>query len=184
LGISPASWSLFGVVWDSSQVLTHIVQKMEVGGLRILEVGCGIGLASLLLNQRQADITATDYHPEAETFLQENTKLNHSKEIPFIRTAWNDPITDLGYFDLIIGSDLLYEPDHVEHLSNFINQHSSLNCQIIIVDPGRFLHKRFSKRMQALGFAFTQYKPNDTDYLDTPFKGRVLSFTRNFFIDQ
>ena len=36
---------------------------------RILEVGCGIGLSSLILNRLNADITATDYHPEAEKFL-------------------------------------------------------------------------------------------------------------------
>ena len=45
---------------------------------RILEVGCGLGLASLVLNERSADISATDYHPEVETFLKINTELeNH-----------------------------------------------------------------------------------------------------------
>ncbi|MDE8603082.1 hypothetical protein M3I01_009105 [Marinomonas sp. RSW2] len=49
--------------------------KHEVKGLKILEVGCGIELASLVLNHRLADITATDYHPEAGNFLNENTLL-------------------------------------------------------------------------------------------------------------
>ena len=64
LGISSAQWSLFGVVWPSSEVLAHFMFDFDTKGKRILEIGCGIGLTSLLLNQRKADITATDYHPE------------------------------------------------------------------------------------------------------------------------
>lgn len=63
LGISSAFWPLFGIVWDSGNVLAHLMVEYEIVGLRILEVGCGIALASLVLNHRLADITATDYHP-------------------------------------------------------------------------------------------------------------------------
>ncbi len=63
------------------------------------------------------DITATDYHPEAEKFLDINTELNKDDEIPFIRTCWsNEYQEELGKFDLIIGSDLLYERDHASSL--------------------------------------------------------------------
>lgn len=65
LGISSATWPLFGIVWASGTVLAHLMAEQEIDGLRILEVGCGIALASLVLNQRHANITATDYHPEA-----------------------------------------------------------------------------------------------------------------------
>ena len=61
LGISSATWPLFGVVWDSSQVLAHMMFEHDIDGKRILEVGCGIALTSLVLNHRHADITATDY---------------------------------------------------------------------------------------------------------------------------
>ena len=64
LGISSAQWSLFGVVWDSSQVLAHELQTHSIENKRILEVGCGIGLTSMMFNARHADITASDYHPE------------------------------------------------------------------------------------------------------------------------
>ena len=45
-------------------------------GMKILEVGCGIGLCSLVLQRRGADITASDYHPLAEEFLRFNAALN------------------------------------------------------------------------------------------------------------
>jgi predicted nicotinamide N-methyase len=88
LGISPASWSLFGVVWDSGEVLAHFMFDFRIKGKRILEVGCGIGLASLVLNHRLANITATDYHPEAEYFLQENVTLNKGNAIPFVMLSF------------------------------------------------------------------------------------------------
>ena len=110
LGISSAIWPYFGVIWDSGRVLAHIMYEYEAGGKRILEIGCGIGLASLVLNQRRMDITATDYNPEAGSFLEENVALNGGRPIPFVRIGWeDDEHGSLGRFDLIIGSDLLYE---------------------------------------------------------------------------
>jgi predicted nicotinamide N-methyase len=145
LGISSATWPLFGVVWASGEVLAHLMFGYEVEGIRILEVGCGIALASLVLNHRLADITATDYHPEVEHFLVENVQLNKGKAIPFVRTGWGDADSSLGEFDLVIGSDLLYERGHVELLAGFIDRHARPHCEVILVDPGRGHHARFSK---------------------------------------
>lgn len=178
LGISSAQWPLFGVVWPSSEVLAHLMSDFDIKGKRILEVGCGIGLTSLLLNNRKADITATDYHPEAGAFLQKNVSLNKGKEIPFTRTGWNDEKSDLGKFDLILGSDLLYEVEHIDLLSDFINQHAKPECEVIIVDPGRGKHARFSKKMVQLGYIHSQSQPENPDYLEQPFKGQVLRYTR------
>ena len=133
----------------------------EIVGKRILEVGCGIGLASLVLSHRLADITATDYHPEAETFLEQNVKLNEFSSIPFIRTGWADPETDLGKFDLIIGSDLLYEDDHADKLAAFVNQHANHHCKVIIVDPGRNNIGRFSKNMIGFGYTHARLEPDE-----------------------
>ena len=178
LGISSAQWPLFGVVWPSSEVLAHFMSDFEIKGKRILEVGCGIGLTSLLLNRRQADITATDYHPEVEDFLQENTRLNDDELIPFIRTGWADEITRLGKFDLILGSDLLYEEEHAALLSGFIDQHAKPHCEVIIVDPGRSQYSRFSKLMTELGYTLNKSKPKNTAYLEQPFKGQIFRFDR------
>lgn len=179
LGISSAQWSLFGVVWDSSRVLATEMASFSIAGKRILEVGCGIGLSSVLLNKRHADITATDYHPEAGAFLAENTRLNGGAKIPFLRTAWTDMSDGLGRFDLIIGSDLLYEKEHAELLSAFLARHANTNCEIIVVDPGRGKHASFSKHMVAHGFSHSQRKPDCSEFLSQPFKGQVLRYWRS-----
>jgi methylase of polypeptide subunit release factors len=61
-----------------------------ISQVRILEVRCGIALASHLLKNRHANITATDFRPKARNFLDENVKLNHSDYIPYVRTRWAD----------------------------------------------------------------------------------------------
>lgn len=178
LGISSATWPLFGVVWPSSQVLARLMLDYYVNEKRVLEVGCGIALASLILNQRSADITATDYHPETEGFLAHNVKLNDGKKIPFVRTGWADLNDDLGKFDLIIGSDILYEVEHADLLSAFINRHARGHCDVVIVDPRRGHHAKFSKKMAELGYACAQEKVTQTDDMGKNVICQVLTFSR------
>lgn len=178
LGISSALWPLFGVVWPSSLVLAHYMLDYETEGQKILELGCGIGLSSLLLNKKQADITATDYHPEVARFLNRNAALNETKAITFERVDWADTKNTLGYFDLIIGSDLLYEDQHIPLLAQFIQNHAKTRCNVIIVDPGRGRKSKFNTEMNTYGFNGSHIKPTHTDYLEKQFKGDILRFSR------
>jgi predicted nicotinamide N-methyase len=178
LGISSATWPLFGVIWASDEVLAHHMSDYDVNGKRILEVGCGIALASLVLNERKADITATDYHPETESFLKENVRINSGTPIPFECTGWADNASTLGRFDLIIGSDLLYEREHIQLLPDFIESHAKPVCEVIIVDPGRGHIAAFSKQMERLGFTHRDNRPENTSYLVKPFTGKVHCYQR------
>ncbi len=178
LGISSAMWPLFGVVWPSSLVLAHYMSEFDFADKRILEVGCGMALSSLLLNKKNADITATDYHPEVQAFLERNTALNEGKPIDFERVDWSDSSDTLGLFDVIIGSDLLYEDEHIELLGEFIVSHASPHCEVVIVDPGRGRKNKLTALLEGAGFASDHVKPQHTDYLDLPFKGHILIFSR------
>lgn len=178
VGISEALWPLFGVVWPSSLVLANYLLEYDLGSKGILEVGCGMALSSLLLNKLNADITASDYHPEAKIFLDRNTSLNDDPSITFVRADWADANEELGLFDLIVGSDILYEDEHSKILANFISEHAKPSSEIIIVDPGRGRKNKFIKKMESFGFQSEQSKPDHTDYLDKPFKGHILKFER------
>jgi predicted nicotinamide N-methyase len=169
---------MFGIVWPSSLVLAHFIDDYDTGSKRILEIGCGMALSSLLLNKQYADITATDYHPEVEKFLQRNELLNEDRAIAFEQVDWADKSDNLGLFDLIIGSDLLYENNHIELLANFIETHSKPSCEVIIVDPGRGRKNKLSTRLLESGFTSSHQKPIHTDYLDEEFKGYILKFKR------
>lgn len=178
LGISSATWPIFGVVWPSGLVLAHYMKDYETGTKRILEVGCGMALSSLLLNKKEADITATDYHPEVNKFLERNALLNGDEPINFEQVDWSNNDDSLGQFDLIIGSDLLYEDEHTELLVEFLASHANPSCEVIIVDPGRGRKNSLSAKMIELGFVSTQHKPEHTDFLVKEFKGHILKFVR------
>jgi len=154
------------------------MSNYDIGAKRVLEIGCGTALTSLLLNKKNVDITATDHHPEAKNFLNRNTRLNGDKEISFERTGWGDNDDTLGRFDLIIGSDLLYEAAHVELLTGFIQEHSNPKCEVIIVDPGRGRKNRLAKKLLELGYVSSFSKPEHTEYLDKDYKGDILTFSR------
>lgn len=178
LGICSASWPIFGIVWPSSLVLAHYLLDYDTDSKRVLEVGCGMALSSLLLNKQNADITATDYHPEVEAFLERNVSLNGDNSIAFEQVNWAENNDNLGLFDLIIGSDLLYDDTHIELLANFIEKHSKPKCEVIVVDPGRGRKNKLSSRMIDFGFTSNHLKPTHTDFLDQDFKGHIMKFER------
>ncbi|MGR8947993.1 MAG: class I SAM-dependent methyltransferase [Gammaproteobacteria bacterium] len=181
LGISSAHWSLFGVVWESGEVLARLMWMRDFNGEKILEIGCGIGLASLILGIRSQNISATDRHPQAQRFLDYNTALNEITPIKFERCSWEQPESSLGKFDLIIGSDLLYDRDCIEPLCHFIDLHAETTCEVMLIDPNRGLRSTFSKQMERLGFTTT---PRIKVELELPenYNGSILEFNRGHSI--
>ncbi len=106
IGISSAQWSLFGQVWPAGRLLAQAMNRFDIGGKRILELGCGIGLASLVLQRRGADVVASDAHPLAEGFLAYNAALNGLPAVHYRQLRWDKALPTLGLFDVIIASDV------------------------------------------------------------------------------
>ena len=176
LGISSASWPLFGMTWPSGLLLADLISREPLGQGRMLELGCGLGMASLVANARGADILATDRHPMAARFLSANSIRNGLLDTPFQRLDWFVVDPDLGLFDLIIGSDLLYEPDHPALLSGFLSRHSHADTKIIIVDPKRRLHAQFRRRMEVAGFESHSEAGTPAHWAAFGFKGVIQRF--------
>ncbi len=176
-GISSATWPLFGVIWPVGIALADELTRIDIAGRRILEVGCGLALASLVLKRRDADITASDHHPLAREFLEHNAQLNGLPPIPYVDAPWERPAPELGQFDLIVGSDLLYEPNHAQLLAGFLAHHAKPTSELLIADPGRGYRGQFAKRMTALGFDRSEL-PCRTGGPEIERKGRILRFVR------
>lgn len=176
-GISSAAWPMFGVVWPAGIALAEEMDGFCVAGKTILEIGCGIGLSSMVLQRRGADITATDYHPLAGDFLRYNTDLNGLAPIRFLNAAWAIPNLELGRFDLIIGSDLLYEDNHPALLAGFLDRHANLAAQVVLADPGRSRCGQMTARLTDQGYVRTERRLQLESDPDSR-RGRMMSFTR------
>lgn len=179
-GISREAWPLFGMVWSSSEVLAQLMLAHDIAGKRILEVGCGMALVSHVLNARGADITAMDIHPIVGDFLENNASLNNCDPIPFLNASWGDNDLELGRFDLILGSDILYEPRHVKHLARFLNQHAKPTAEIIILDPDRGQGSNFHESMLMQGYDYEGFRPALKDHLNEMYKGRGYRYYRDY----
>ena len=179
LGISSATWCLFGMVWPASRILATHVSGMDLRGMKVLEIGCGIGLSSIVLHRLGVDITASDYHPLAEEFMRLNLKANNLPPIKFLTGNWDTENPLLGEFDLIIGSDVLYEPAHPGLVSGFINRHSEKQSDVIIADPNRGNRGRFTRHMQAMGFSHSFKTFGKAEKGETACKGRLMHYRRS-----
>lgn len=183
LGISRDAFPLFGIVWASSEVLAHYLslgQLIETPNPapRILEVGCGMALASHLLNGMGHVISAMDIHPIAGDLLATNAALNRANPIPFFNASWSDPDVHLGEFDLIVGSDILYEPRHVKHLAGFVDRHAAERAHVIIVDPDRGQSESLRRDLSELGFRCQSHRPPFIDHLEVSYSGDIYQFSR------
>jgi len=176
-GISSATWPLFGMFWPAGLALAEAMTHFPVEGKRILEVGCGTGLSSLVLQRRGADVTASDHHPLAAEFLEHNVQLNALPPIRYHDAQWQEPNPELGEFDMIIGGDVLYERDHPALLAGFIERHAKPHACVVIAEPGRGYRGQFSSRMLAQGYTRSE-QPFTGDGAVNETKGRILRFDR------
>lgn len=178
LGITSAQWSLFGQVWPAGRLLAQAMHRFDIAGKRIIELGCGIGLASLVLQRRGANIVASDAHPLTEVFLAYNAALNQLPALHYRQLRWDVPLPTLGRFDLIIGSDVLYERDHAEQISAVIARHAEPNAEVVLTDPGRGNAARFGRLMTEQGFNMDSFRCPMHDDDPPPHRGRMLHFRR------
>lgn len=178
LGISSAAWPLFGLLWPSARVLADALQSHDLRDMRILEIGCGLALPSLVAHRRLADVTASDRHPLTETFLLENLRLNGLPPMRYRAGDWSDPDRALGKFDLIIGSDVLYERDQPAQLLDFIDAHGQPGVQVMLVDPDRGNRNAFSKAMTTLGFDHHRLRVQGHHEGSANFRGHLLNYHR------
>jgi predicted nicotinamide N-methyase len=189
LGISSAAWPLFGLPWPSGALLAaRLGARAVTAGERILEIGCGLALASLVGHRRGADVTASDRHPLTAQFLAENLRLNGLAPMKYLHGDWaalDDGAAaarsapGAGRFDLIVGSDLLYERDEGGTLAGFVSRHAEASCEVWIVDPDRSNRPAFNRRMADHGFDRDEERLDaEATATQAAYKGRLLVYRR------
>jgi hypothetical protein len=153
IGISSALWSLFGQVWPSGKVIAEAMS------------------------------TASDHHPLAELVLRHNATQNKMLGIVYRDLYGEVPDLTLGLFDLIIGSDVLYESGHADQLAATILRHAMPDTEILITDPGRGNSTFFTRALAIQGFAVIEQRGRFNKDDVPPFRGRLLNYRRGHSAD-
>ena len=187
LGISSAFWSLFGLLWPSGSKLAERMARRPVNANeRILEIGCGLALSSLVGHRRGANITASDCHPLAAEFLKENLRLNHLGPMNYRHGHWGEHASQQqnlavnSKFDLIIGSDILYERDERGDLAHYINEHIEDHAEVWVVDPNRGNRSHFHRNMATQGFSLSEETLSISATENAAaYQGRMLTYSRD-----
>lgn len=146
----------FGVLWPSAKGLCQYVyqHKKDFIGKRVLEIGCGLALPSFILKKQGVDILATDFHRDVPIFLEKNFELNQIR-FDYLPLNWREENEEIGKFDFVIGSDILYEGRHPYEVCRALIHYLKPNGQIILADPGRTYIQKFVTSMNELGFQET-----------------------------
>lgn len=142
----------YAALWPSAQALATVLWERRglLPGSTVLELGCGLGLPSITAARLGARVTATDFHPDAETWCLANAAAN-GVTVDYRTFDWNQP-PDCAPFDLVIGSDLIYERRHIPALASCIGRLCAPSGFALIADPGRDGLGPFADAMQSSGW--------------------------------
>ena len=125
-------WS---VVWRSGVALAREVAGSPLAGVRVVELGCGLGLASLAAARAGAAVLATDGSAEALALVERSAHEN-ALGVETARLSWEaaDDLVARGPYDLVLAADVLYEQASVALLLSLLPR---LGHQVWLAEPGR-----------------------------------------------
>jgi ETFB lysine methyltransferase len=141
-------------IWPSARVLADRVLGMRVDERRLLELGCGAGLVSVAAAMAGFDVTATDYYDEALRFTALNVLVNTGTLIETRTGDWRRFPHDIGRFDLVVASDVLYEQSHAALIASVLDRTLTGRGTAIIADPGRLAAAQFLEECKERGMPF------------------------------
>lgn len=138
-------------VWPSAIVLARRI-SVELGAQRtLLELGCGAGLVATAASLAGFAVTATDYYEDSLLFTRVNVVRNGGSEPTTRIVDWRDLPPDLGPFDLVVASDVLYEHTYGELVAAAIARTLAPRGVAILADPGRIAAGDFVDAARARG---------------------------------
>jgi predicted nicotinamide N-methyase len=131
-------------LWPSALALARAVGARSLGGRRVVELGCGLGLPSIAAALQGATVLASDWSPEAVAVAADNAERNGTR-IDTLVCSWAQPqpIAERGPWDLVLASDVLYEARDVELLLDALPPLLGERGVAWIADPGRAPAERF-----------------------------------------
>ena len=147
----------FGILWPAAEALAEYIAENAslVKNKTVLELGCGLGLPSLVASHLGGQVLATDFHPDVEEYFLRNCR-HSSVECEYQRLNWREENVSQK-FDVVIGSDVLYESKHPREVALGLLRFVKEDGMIILSDPGRSYLQQFLSAMNDLGVSEEMY---------------------------
>ena len=141
-------------IWPAARALARRLSKEDLRNKQAIELGCGVGLATLAALDRGARVLATDYYEAALDFTRHNALANGLPEPATALLNWRAPEKDLGVFDLVFAADVLYEEGSARALADLVPALLAPGGEAIIADPGRRYEPLFRELIGGAGLRF------------------------------
>jgi predicted nicotinamide N-methyase len=146
----------FGVVWPAAIALARELGARDgLAGRRVLDLGCGTGLLSIVAARRGARVTAIDLMPESVALTRRNAA-RAGVAIDVRLADVRDPECELGTFDLVVASDVLYERALVEAVLDSFERLLAAEGIALASDPTRPTAHEFAHRARRRGFTVAE----------------------------
>ena len=158
-------------IWPSSRILARALAVESGAGRTLLELGAGLGLATIGAMRAGYDVLATDYYDDALLFTSANAWRTIRREPRTRMIDWRVLPADLGVCDRVVAADVLYEDRYPPLVANVIARTLAPGGVATIADPGRPMVEQFFELLPALGL-----KVRNTEmvsYDETPAKQTI-----------
>jgi predicted nicotinamide N-methyase len=141
----------WAVLWRSGVALARELDGEPLAGLRVVELGCGLGVPSIAAARAGATVLATDASHEALELVAENAEAN-GVQVETAQVDWASPggLFERSPFDLVLAADVLYERAAVAHLLALLPQLARVSW---LADPGRPAAGAFIEQASRRGWA-------------------------------
>jgi predicted nicotinamide N-methyase len=137
-------------LWTASRVLAGVVAKQASwAGMRVVDIGCGLGLPGVVAAIRGAVVTAVDIAPQALAMTRVNAELNGCK-VSVVRGDLCRPPFG-ATFDFGLAADITYDPALQRALAAFLAAHLSPHGAAWCAESVRTLDPGFRRACQAQG---------------------------------
>lgn len=157
-------------LWPSAQILANEVAIMRLSGQRVLELGCGLGVVALGAAMAGAEVTATDYYEDALLFAALNVATATGRTITTRMVNWVAMPEDLGKYDVVLASDVLYEHRYASMVADAIAKTLVRGGEAIVADPGRIALDEFLEECRDRGLTS---EPDPRPYVDGEIKQTI-----------
>ena len=149
-------------LWPGARALARLLAThVDCAERRVVEIGCGLGLAGLTAALRGASVTAVDTAHAALRFVQASAQLNGCR-VTALRT-------DLcraglqGHFDYCLAADATYDPVLQTALANFLAAHLASDGRAWCAESVRTFDRGFQQACAAHGLQVTERQVREPD---------------------